>query len=159
MEQNDMMGMRWKKYMAVSTRGDQTFQPVLEHGAGSGNAVLGRLQIFHEGDAQDVAALEQELHVELRDLRRQILTARVRVAFGTQGAALFQEGAQQLLQQLVLALEVVVDQGLVDLGALGDAVHAGAIEAFLGEFGACGVQDAGAGVGLVFGGFVNHLVS
>jgi hypothetical protein len=40
---------------------------------------------------------------------------------------------QHGLEQLLLVLEVVVDQALVQAGALGDAVHARAAEAELGE--------------------------
>ena len=46
----------------------------------------------------------------------------------------------------LLALEVVVEQGLVDAGRFGDLLGARAGEAVLAELGDGGVEDAGAGL-------------
>jgi hypothetical protein len=46
---------------------------------------------------------------------------------------------------LSLSVEVVVDQALVERGALGDALHARAAQAVFGELVACGLQDGGLG--------------
>jgi hypothetical protein len=48
---------------------------------------------------------------------------------------------QHRQEELVLALEVVVDQPLVDVGTLGNPVHAGAAQAVLRELVAGGQQD------------------
>ena len=50
--------------------------------------------------------------------------------------------AQQRAVEALLALEVVVEHRLVDLGAAGDAVDAGAGEAALGELEGGGGEDA-----------------
>src|SRR5439155_15287055 len=50
--------------------------------------------------------------------------------------------AQERAIELLLAAEVVVEHGLVDAGATGDAVDAGAGKAALGELGGGGGEDA-----------------
>ena len=47
----------------------------------------------------------------------------------------------------LLAAEVLVDDGLGDLGAVGDLLHRGALVAALGEHGAADVDELGAPLG------------
>ena len=80
------------------------------------------------------------------DRLERVARLEVQLALGVAdvGVGLLEDGEEQL----VLAGEVVVDEPLVDAGALGDRVHARAAEAVRGELGrrrgriACCVRSA-----------------